>query len=876
MQDAAIADPPPGTLEQGLEAAHAALTGGDLAAALAVFADLRARFPDAVPPFQRAAFAVLEAGRFDEADALLQAAMARFPDDVGLAVDHAWVAHRRRTVAAAIARWDRVRQGFPDHPMGYIGAAITAREAGQLDRADALLTEAERRFPDNPSLPAEQAWLALARRDLPAAIRRWEEVRVRQPDSWLGYTGGSAALREAQRFVEADALLAEAIVRFPAEPAPLFEYAQQAAVRRDWPEALRRWQTVVERHPNRIDAIAGQALALRESGRFDDADAVLTAALARFPANPHLNIDFAWVAHIRRDWPTAAARWDRVRHHVPEFVPAFIQGAIALREAGRLPEADTLLASALEQFPDSPDPALEHARLAQSQRAWPEAAFRWQRVRTRFPDAWPAYVGLAVCHREQGQIAEAEAVLRDAADRFPGQLEPLAELAWLVTHQHRHDDADALWSRVRTAFPGHAVGFTGGVVALGDARRFDAAVALLDEAATRFPNDPGPPTERGWLAMNQSDFAAAERIFRAAGDRFPGHPIVPLGLGRALRAQNRIAEAATVLRSAIERFPGFGLLATDLAELPEAAAPETPTPEPPPPPPAPTIVRAMPLKVAVTGFHLATQISQIVAALPPLRDRVRVQRLDVGASVEAIRSALPDRFLEGADLYFEESLVGSAQVKGGIRSALPASCEIRTFPTTYVRVLWPFHGRDDRLVPEPPVYNGGRYSHTDPIAASLAGTEMTDDALFDAYMELSEAAPLDLDAIYATDVERWRREDGLCDIQLAPFIEANFRDQYLFTTPNERGTPIVREIALQAIDMLAAMGAADAPALHQALAKLLHGWRASKHAVPVHPRVGRHFGLGWWSPDMRYRMLANEFTFRDYIIRYIRWSPWLP
>jgi|GEM_PF-2140260 len=846
MQDAALAEPSIGTLEQGLDAAWAAVSGGDLEVALTLYAGLRERFPASPLPFLRPAFALMEAGRFDEADQLLDTALVRFPAAIEVAVDRAWIAHRRRDVPEAAKRWARVRTAFPEHPVGYAAAAVTLREAGDLDAAEALLAEAETRFPDEASVAIERAWLALARRDPASAIQHWDRIRARHPDNWIGYTGGGAALRDAGRLDEADAVLAEAVARFPDIPTPMVQYAQLAAARRDWTEAARRWHAVAIRYPDNIEAIAGQALALREAGRFTEADAVLAAALKRFPDNRHLRIDHAWVAHIGRDWPAAAARWDVVRTHAPDLLDAYVHGASALREAEQPAAAEELLGLALTHFPDLPDPAMEYARLAQRRGDRDAAQDRWQAANARFPD----------------------------------RLEPWIELAWLATHGHRHEEAFALWEQIRTRFPSHPAGFTGGGAAAANAGQTDRAAAMLKEAVQRFPNEPGPLMEQGWFALNQGEPAAAERIFTGVRQRFPDEAAAVLGLARSLRGQQRDAAAASVLRDGVVRFPNFGLLASDLAAMPETVGTEEPPPppaiEPAPAPKPPVIVRTMPLKLAIIGFHLANQIAQIVKHLPPLRDRVRVEKLDVGVDADTIRAALPAGWLDRVDVYFEESQVGSAQVKNDVRALLPASCDILTFPTSTVRSLWPFHGRDPRLVPEPPVYNGGRYGESDPFAAVLAGSEMTDEALFDTYMEATEAAPLDLDALYAADLARWRADDAVCDVRLASFIDSHFQERCLFTTPHERDTPIVREIVRRLIDALADMGAADAEALYASLDRLLSGWRASKHAVPIHPRIARHFQLAWWSPDMRYRMMGNEFTFRDYILRYIRWSPWLP
>ena len=606
----------------------------------------------------------------------------------------------------------------------------------------------------------------------------------------------------------------------------------------------------------------------------DAAQALLSEAEVRFSHEPALAVELAWMALARGDLAGAIDRWADVRRRMPDFWPGYTGGSTALRDARLFDEAAALLAEAIARFPSVPQPAVEAGHLAMARRDWPAAFLRWQAVATAFPDRIEGYTGQAHALRELGRLADAEQALRQATARFPGQLELSIDLAWVVTHQNRHDDAALLWEQLRARFPGHVVGFTGGAVALGNGQRGAEAMALLDQAAAQFPDDPGPPTERGWFAMNQGDFIVAHRVFAAVRDRFPDHPVAPLGLGRALRALGRIDEAAALLRAAVARFPTFDLLATDLAEL--VGAEPIPEPETPVAVAAPDAIRTGPIKIAVAGYHLANQIASILARLAPLNGRVIVERLDIGASVDTIRDKLPFGWLESTDLYVEEGLIGPAAVKTGLRALLPRHCAVRTMPTSGCLSLWPFGGRDDRLVPEPPVYNGGRYPNTDAIAASLAGSAMTDDALFDAYMALTEAAPLNLDASFASDLTQWRRDDQACDVQLAPFIEANFRDQRLFTTPHERCTPILREIAQQLLATPMLKEAAAGADLERALDRLLLGWTASHQGLPVHPRVGRHFELRWWSPDMRYRTMGNDFTFREHILRTIRWSPWLP
>jgi hypothetical protein len=277
----------------------------------------------------------------------------------------------------------------------------------------------------------------------------------------------------------------------------------------------------------------------------------------------------------------------------------------------------------------------------------------------------------------------------------------------------------------------------------------------------------------------------------------------------------------------------------------------------------------------VAGFHLAHQVSILFGRMLPFRGRVAVRWLDTGQELAAIRRQLPEGWLEGVDLYFEETQAGAAATRGGVRAALPGHCDVRTFPTSSMHAFWPFLGHDDRLVPEPPLYVAGRYPDTDAVAASLANQAITDDALFDLYMEITEAAPVDLDALYAADLARWEAEDAGRDVRLAAFIDFHVRDRRLFAAPHERAAPIVIEVARQLLASPVLRQICDLETALDGLYRLTHGWRAEGRALPIHPRVARHFNLAWWSPDATYQLGANAFTFRETIVRTMRCSPWL-
>ncbi|MDR3537899.1 MAG: tetratricopeptide repeat protein [Acetobacteraceae bacterium] len=512
------ADPEPSQagFDEMAAAAQAARDSGQTDLALKTYADMRRRFPERSEPLRRASDLLVEIGNFEEGDILLETAQARFPTDAGIAIEYAWAAYRRRDLPKALRRWQAVRDTFPDHPLGYTGAVVALRETGALDAADALLVTACARFPMDPSPFIEQAWMALARNDPAMAAQRWETVRTRFPDHWLGYTGGALALRDLQRLDEAEILLADAAQRFPDVYQVASEYAWLAAVRQDWNAALVRWAGALARFPEQSDPRIGTARALRELGRFEAAQAAVDQGMARFPDHPGLLLEGAMVAHDRGDWLAATLRWAVLRERQPGEVAGWRLGAAAAEHLGRFAEAASLLAEAERRSPDPAAALIQHAREALAGQRWGDASDVCNLLRQRFPDQMAGYTGGAAALRELNRLDEAAALLDAATQRFQDAAELQLARAWLA---HATGDWHAAIERFlacRAQYPDQPDAVLGLARSLVGAGRFDDAAGVLAEGVQRFPGAPALAEERAALPVRRVAWQEAQQ--RAVAD----------------------------------------------------------------------------------------------------------------------------------------------------------------------------------------------------------------------------------------------------------------------------------------------------------------------------------------------------------------------
>lgn len=174
----------------------------------------------------------------------------------------------------------------------------------------------------------------------------------------------------------------------------------------------------------------------------------------------------------------------------------------------------------------------------------------------------------------------------------------------------------------------------------------------------------------------------------------------------------------------------------------------------------------------------------------------------------------PD-FMAGVEVLWEQVEAGPPSVhRQELHQRLPSGCQVLRFPPYNALCLWPFAGNDPRIAADPL-----RYPWPDSIAAALATEELSDDALFERYMEITTQRMPDLERRLRLDVTRWQAADALSDIKSAPWVERHFRD--MEAVPH-RGSPDGRADPFHAA---ATAGANGNPAERGADARDARGYR---------------------------------------------------
>ncbi len=243
--------------------------------------------------------------------------------------EHAELARSRADWDAVLRAWAAVRDSFPDRAEGYLSGAVALREAGRHGEAEELLLRGMKRFPRHSGLAIHHGWVLAGRGDPDLTALHWDRFRDDFPDLLAGYNEGISTQWQAGLLDEADRIASAAVARFPRSPFVRIQHAWAAMARADFAEASRRWAVMRDNFPNNPIGYRDGAQALWFSGAPEEADAILGAAVAKFPADVEIGRRHAEAAANRSAWAEALRRW---RAYQAKF-PTDPQGATGVQQA---------------------------------------------------------------------------------------------------------------------------------------------------------------------------------------------------------------------------------------------------------------------------------------------------------------------------------------------------------------------------------------------------------------------------------------------------------------------------------------------------------------------------------------------------------------
>lgn len=254
---------------------------------------------------------------------------------------------------------------------------------------------------------------ALRRGDPIAAVRIFQEILAREPESWQGREGLGRALRAGGDLEGAERDLRRAVELAPAEPSPAHELLELLTASPDRGRRRQGFAWLVERCGPFPELLLTMARQSRLEGDFVTARAALARLQEIAPDHREAMIEEIQVARDALDYPRAEAICARIIARFPTYPQAYVHRARLQRLQGRNDDAVADYRQALALDPDEPTALTRLGEILLDRGDLESAATLLTRATHVAPEGYQAYYLLVRLHRKRGETEAAEQAMAE-------------------------------------------------------------------------------------------------------------------------------------------------------------------------------------------------------------------------------------------------------------------------------------------------------------------------------------------------------------------------------------------------------------------------------------------------------------------------------
>jgi hypothetical protein len=189
-----------------------------------------------------------------------------------------------------------------------------------------------------------------------------------------------------------------------------------------------------------------------------------------------------------------------------------------------------------------------------------------------------------------------------------------------------------------------------------------------------------------------------------------------------------------------------------------------------------------------------------------------------------------------------------------------------SLPLPHFYALWPFECNDPRNgCPDRPLNRYGllpEYHYGDNYVLGLLKQGVPPEEVIARYLTLDVSSEIDLDALLRGTLSMIERNERRGPVKVADFVGSVFRSEKLFLSSNH---PNNRLLLYMANQILKAIGCEKVP--ESILASLTE---IIEESVPIHPSVGRYYGMNFIDTTTRYQLDEIRYlNFAEFIRDYV-------
>jgi tetratricopeptide (TPR) repeat protein len=269
---------------------------------------------------------------------------------------------------------------------------------------------------------------AVAAGEYETGLQLATRLRHLAPEDPQGWFISVSMLRELRRFDDLDALLLGASEDIFFDYGIMSIWASIPRIQREWPEALRRAQQMIDRYPDGSKGYHHAIYAIDQLRDYEWTLREIDELMHRFPDDHNIIAPAADVAMRHNDWDRATALWERFEKLYPGSAGRRRSYIISLMRSSDTTLASAICEQSMKEFPDDSRIAFLWAEEPMSRQDWSIAVERWAALRVRWSHLAEPYLRAAHALRQLGRSIEADELLEFRRATFCFQARSISRL----------------------------------------------------------------------------------------------------------------------------------------------------------------------------------------------------------------------------------------------------------------------------------------------------------------------------------------------------------------------------------------------------------------------------------------------------------------
>ena len=338
------------------------------------------------------------------------------------------------------------------------------------------------------------------------------------------------ATRNAGHFDAAESRLKLTVKHHPQRIEPLIHLGKLEYQRQNSEVAIEYFQQALHLQPDRFDISIKILEILRQSQRFEEAEAYLKTLESQDSNHARLLIQNGLLKRQQGQREDALQQFQQAYNIAltcPER-PSLIDESHwylieELQELGRLDDAKQSIETASDEFRGHIRTQMLLGRILQRQEQLEAAITIYQQILQTQPDHVQATIKLARCWSQVGLVSEAIALLRDAMTQRKEHPDIILLLAHLHQSLHEFDQAQHLYEQACISFPDHSGGHCGLAECLFQKGDYNQAIGHLSTAQQALPWVVQLWKKQAQLTQRLGDVQQSDTILAQAQTKFPNN-----------------------------------------------------------------------------------------------------------------------------------------------------------------------------------------------------------------------------------------------------------------------------------------------------------------------------------------------------------------